>query len=207
MWLLLRGRRAHAALDLDKGRIWSMAKDPFLTIDLPDGRLSIMFTSPEAASVAAEHLLQAIRESQEVIEIADGGWGEFQAEWKYFDPLREEQEQEAPSEEPEDEMQSNSWEPTPPTDLRLRSLWENAEQVREALRPKQADVEQAILDTCQDLFLSAEEIGIVLDRSSASVRVHFLNRMVNAGQLEKEFPGKRNHPRQRYRTATRHPAT
>jgi hypothetical protein len=41
MWLLLRSRRALAALDLDKGRIWSIVDDPFITIDLPNGRLSI----------------------------------------------------------------------------------------------------------------------------------------------------------------------
>lgn len=205
MWILLRSRRACAALDLNKGRIWCMADDPFITIDLPDGRLSISFDSPAVAAVAAEHLLKAIRENKQAVDTADLEWGEFQAEWQYFDPLREELESDTPSDEPENEVHSASWEPTPPTEPRLRKLWEKAEPIRGALRPRQADVEQVILDTCRGRFLSAQEIGIVLDRSPTSIRVHFLNSMVNAGRLDKEFPDKRSHPRQRYRTASRRP--
>jgi ATP-dependent DNA helicase RecG len=85
-------------------------------------------------------------------------------------------------------------------------LWEKAEHVHGALRTKQEDVEQVILEICRGRFLSAEEIGIILERSPASLRVHFINPMVHDGRLVKEFPEKRNHPRQRYRTAARRPA-
>lgn len=55
---------------------------------------------------------------------------------------------------------------------------------------------------CADTYLSLKEIASLVHRTPDTLRVHYLNRMVKAGQLESRYPEKPNHPDQGYRTKT-----
>ncbi len=61
-------------------------------------------------------------------------------------------------------------------------------------------MEAVILNLCKEDFLNLRDIADILDRTPDTLRIHYLNRMVHAGLLERRYPDKPNHPDQGYRT-------
>ncbi len=61
-------------------------------------------------------------------------------------------------------------------------------------------VRSTILLLCQESFLSLRTLADLLNRSSNTLRVHYLSPMIKSGLLEYRYAGKANHPQQGYRT-------
>jgi len=61
-------------------------------------------------------------------------------------------------------------------------------------------VEKIILEACSEHFLSIAELAGRLGRSTATIRINYVNQLLKEGLLEERYPGKKNHPRQAYRT-------
>jgi len=80
---------------------------------------------------------------------------------------------------------------------RLRGIAEPVEGKRKVPAPI---MEAVILNLCKEDFLNLRDIADILDRTPDTLRIHYLNRMVNAGLLERRYPDKPNHPDQGYRT-------
>jgi len=68
-------------------------------------------------------------------------------------------------------------------------------------RVPKAVMTKAILDICVE-FTSLRDLSQILSRTSDSLRVHYLNKLVAERRLELRYPDKPNHPSQRYRTKT-----
>lgn len=62
-------------------------------------------------------------------------------------------------------------------------------------------IHHAILTITQGRFLTLVQIATLLGRKKDSLRNHYINTMLDAGQLRPEFPNIKSHPKQRY-TAT-----
>lgn len=77
-----------------------------------------------------------------------------------------------------------------------------AAPVRDRERVKPEVMKRTILALCARDFLTAQQLGKLLDRSSLkSLQSKFLSSLVRAGQLILRYPDKPNHPDQAYRTA------
>lgn len=57
---------------------------------------------------------------------------------------------------------------------------------------------RTILDLCRDRFLSAEDLGQLLDRHPSGLRQRFLKPLVDEGRLRLRHPGSSNRPDQAY---------
>lgn len=97
--------------------------------------------------------------------------------------------QHLPGDSPQIEPGSPAWE-------KLRSL---AAPVHGQRKVPSANVEAAILTICREQFLTLSEIAGLLSRGPATLRNHYLNKLVKEGRLELRFPSALNHPRQAYR--------
>lgn len=75
-----------------------------------------------------------------------------------------------------------------------------ARAIRDSGRAAPDAIRAIILQVSDGYFLSREQLAELLGRSDETLRTHYLNPMVEQGQLELEFPAKRSHPKQRYRT-------
>jgi ATP-dependent DNA helicase RecG len=60
-------------------------------------------------------------------------------------------------------------------------------------------VKQAIHIICRDNFMTLSEIANQLNRTSDTLRTHYVAQLVRSGALELRFPDKLNHPEQAYR--------
>jgi len=63
-------------------------------------------------------------------------------------------------------------------------------------------VQEAIMALCQDRFVSLPKLASSLGRTPATVRTHYLRRMIDAGSVVLRFPDVPNHPQQAYRVAS-----
>jgi ATP-dependent DNA helicase RecG len=63
-------------------------------------------------------------------------------------------------------------------------------------------IHEAILAVTQGRFLTLVQISALLGRKKDSLRNHYINTMLDAGQLRPEFPGIKSHPKQRYTAAS-----
>lgn len=59
-------------------------------------------------------------------------------------------------------------------------------------------MEAFIIEACQSMPCTAEELSILLSRDKASLRNHYLYRMVKEGKLRLLYPQEVNHPAQAY---------
>lgn len=75
-----------------------------------------------------------------------------------------------------------------------------AKHVREAGKVSQTVMIEAILRLCRDEFIPLRQMAQLLGRSTDTVRVHYLNKMVRGGFLELKYPNQTSHPNQAYRT-------
>ena len=69
-------------------------------------------------------------------------------------------------------------------------------------RAARDDVETAILHLCARDFVNLEQIAAQLNRSTRTIRDHYLRPLVGSGKLKLRFPNSPNHPAQAYRTST-----
>ena len=83
---------------------------------------------------------------------------------------------------------------------RLKRLRDIAEPVEGKRKVPAPIMEAVIINLCKEDFLNLRDIADILDRTPDTLRIHYLNRMVNAGLLERRYPDKPNHPDQGYRT-------
>ena len=86
--------------------------------------------------------------------------------------------------------------------------WEALEQIAGAARASgklpRAQLENLILELCQNQFLSLQDLCRLLDRKPPTLRNHYLTHMVGDGRLEMKFADRPAHPQQAYR-ARQHP--
>jgi ATP-dependent DNA helicase RecG len=71
---------------------------------------------------------------------------------------------------------------------------------REKQRLRSAEMHRIIAAACAGRWLTAKELGRLLNRDPENLQERFLTGMVREGVLELRFPGVRNRPDQAYRT-------
>lgn len=96
--------------------------------------------------------------------------------------------------------ESSQTEPNPAAWEKLKSL---AAPVSGQRKVSRVLVEDTILAVCREQFLTLSEISALLGRAAATLRNHYLNKLVKDGRLELRFPAHLNHPRQAYGTVVR----
>ena len=74
------------------------------------------------------------------------------------------------------------------------------ELASEARTSKRLDLEPVILRLCEERYLTKDQLARLLGRAEASLRNHYLTRLVRAGKLELLHPEKPRSPAQAYRT-------
>lgn len=87
----------------------------------------------------------------------------------------------------------------------IAALRQIAEPVANSQRAKRELVVQTILTLCKDRYLSLTELSDLLKRDPDTLRKSIIRAMMNEMQLTAEHPSIKNHPKQRYITATREP--
>jgi predicted HTH transcriptional regulator len=86
-------------------------------------------------------------------------------------------------------------------------LMELARPIRECKKVSaRQQVESVILELCATAHLSLRDLGILLGRTTDSLRVHYLNRLAREGKIRLRFPEALNHPNQSYSTVPLEPA-
>ena len=75
-----------------------------------------------------------------------------------------------------------------------------AAPMRKKRKVARQDMEEMILQLCQGTFLTHRQLEELLDRSTNTLRVNYLSKMLKMGQLELRYPDKPTHPNQGYRT-------
>ncbi len=80
-----------------------------------------------------------------------------------------------------------------------KKQWNLATHVREKRRIDKKLVRQAILELCSEQFMPLRALSELLNRSSETIRTHYLNRMIKEGVLELRFPDQTNNPKQAYK--------
>ena len=80
-------------------------------------------------------------------------------------------------------------------------LLELAAPARAKARLPAAEVRNLIASLCSGRWLTARELGGLMNRDPENLQERFLTAMVREGALELRFPGVRNRPDQAYRTA------
>ena len=80
-------------------------------------------------------------------------------------------------------------------------LLEPAAPARAKARLPAAEVRNLIASLCSGRWLTARELGGLMNRDPENLQERFLTAMVREGALELRFPGVRNRPDQAYRTA------
>ena len=87
---------------------------------------------------------------------------------------------------------------TPPE--RDAMLIEIARPAREKKKLMPSLTRKILLSLCENRFLSADQMSQLMDRGKDKLQVNFLSDMVEAGELELQFPNQSTHPAQAYRT-------
>jgi ATP-dependent DNA helicase RecG len=77
-----------------------------------------------------------------------------------------------------------------------------AEPARVKARLPAAEVRRVIATLCSDRWLTAKELGSLMNRDPENLQERFLTAMVKEGILELRYPEVRNRPDQAYRSAT-----
>ncbi len=77
---------------------------------------------------------------------------------------------------------------------------EMAKRVREAGRVPQQQMDTAVLSLCRGKFVSIKQLAQMLNRTPDTLRVHYINRLVNKRLLKARHPQQPNHPEQAYQT-------
>jgi ATP-dependent DNA helicase RecG len=85
----------------------------------------------------------------------------------------------------------------------LNRLKEIAAIARDKKRIGKYLMTQIILELCSDEYLTLRTLSGLLNRSSDSIRNHYVNRMVKDGILVPRYPAQPNHPQQGYKTVMR----
>jgi ATP-dependent DNA helicase RecG len=83
----------------------------------------------------------------------------------------------------------------------LDALKPIAEPVATTRKASRATVEDTILTLCQRRPLSADELGLLLGRSSEGIRKEYLQPLKKEKRLRYQFPTRPKHPNQAYITA------
>jgi ATP-dependent DNA helicase RecG len=79
-------------------------------------------------------------------------------------------------------------------------LLEIATPVREKNRVSPELMRNTILKLCSERYLTAKRLAELLNRSSETIRTHFINPMLSEKLLEVKYPDEPTHPQQAYRT-------
>lgn len=100
--------------------------------------------------------------------------------------LREEDDSQPPGKAPDSDVRD---------DATLRAV---ARPVASRGKAPPAEVEAVILALCQGRYLTAEQIGALLNRNPERVRDVYLSKLVKEGRLRMRFPEAVNSPNQAY---------
>jgi ATP-dependent DNA helicase RecG len=79
-------------------------------------------------------------------------------------------------------------------------LLEIAAPVREKQRASPELMRNTILKLCSERYLTVKRLAELLNRSSETIRTHFINPMLSEKLLELKYPDEPTHPQQAYRT-------
>ena len=79
-------------------------------------------------------------------------------------------------------------------------LLEIATPVREKNRVSPELMRNTILKLCSERYLTVKRLAELLNRSSETIRTHFINPMLSEKLLELKYPDEPTHPQQAYRT-------
>ena len=85
----------------------------------------------------------------------------------------------------------------------LEELFVIAEPVRTARRTPRERVISTILELCDGQYLTLEELSFLLNRNKDTLRTHYINPMLQNGQLEQKYKNITTHPNQKYRAVMR----
>ena len=79
-------------------------------------------------------------------------------------------------------------------------LIEIARTAREKKKLMPSLTRKILLSLCENRFLSADQLSQLMDRGKDKLQENFLSDMVEADELELQFPNQSTHPAQAYRT-------
>ncbi|MEG4800214.1 putative DNA binding domain-containing protein [Microcoleus sp. ARI1-B5] len=79
-------------------------------------------------------------------------------------------------------------------------LLEIAAPIREKQRVSPELMRNTILKLCSERYLTVKRLAELLNRSSETIRTHFINPMLSEKLLELKYPDEPTHPQQAYRT-------
>jgi len=82
-----------------------------------------------------------------------------------------------------------------------------AKPVRTARRAPKELVISTILELCDGRYLTLEKLSSLLNRHKDTLRTHYINPMLQDGQLEQKYKNITTHPNQKYRAVGRHGKT
>jgi len=80
----------------------------------------------------------------------------------------------------------------------LEQLIEAAHPIRTSGKAPRAEIEGAILASCQGRYLTLRELSRILGRSENTVRQNYLSGMTQGGRVSLRYPHAPNHPHQAY---------
>ena len=78
-----------------------------------------------------------------------------------------------------------------------------ANELRAKKRAPPALVQETIVRLCQGRFLSLPELARLTGRTTETLRVHYVSKLLAEGRLEHRYPGRPTHPGQAYRATAR----
>jgi ATP-dependent DNA helicase RecG len=87
-----------------------------------------------------------------------------------------------------------------PGSERYERLITIAAPVRDRGKTTSSIVEMVILQVCKGTYIPLRILADIIGRSPATLRVHYIRKMVKTGRLELLYPAELNHPRQAYRS-------
>jgi predicted HTH transcriptional regulator len=78
-----------------------------------------------------------------------------------------------------------------------------AAELRSRRRAPPEIVQNAIVRLCEERYLTLPELARLTGRTTETLRVHYVSKLLAEGRLELRFPGQPTHPGQAYRAARR----
>ena len=81
----------------------------------------------------------------------------------------------------------------------MSRLLEIGTKVRERTKVPNEVMTETILRLCASEYVTLAQLAKALGRERDTLRVHYLNPLVQSGKLSRQYPAQQNHPKQAYK--------